>query len=229
MKFNINWEVIYKELCKKPALLYRRILISGEWQKRGQFWDVSALGPVYSKGSIIFLSYISSALPYVDVSSSLRIFCWFCWGCFSKALTRELVRGVQQKMKQNKLISCSTEPNVPTSQRFFHLESVKLFIKWVLFLWELWWWLVLLWKTFLADLQYPWRSYGPGILGIICDFIYLFFLPKLKHLVKELLKIGILRWGIQKHLLILETLAYSIKFLQQSKSTVLKWILFPKS
>lgn len=105
-----------------------------------------------------------------------------------------------------------------------HLGPKKPFTKWVLVAWET---LVLvclgffLWETFLAECQYLEGNWGQGILRITCHFVYLFFLPKLRHIiVKEFLKISILRCprsGIQKHLLILETLACSIQILAAVK------------
>lgn len=130
--------------------------------------DVSALGPLYNKGSILFLSYLSSALLCVDVSSSLRIFFWFCWDCFSKALIFYMRTSRWSGGKNwNRTSSFPAQQN-QMSQLFrdfsssslcfqhvfqkFHLEPVKLFTKLVLVAWKLLWWLILLWKTFLADL-----------------------------------------------------------------------------
>lgn len=84
---------------------------------------------------------------------------------------------------------------------------------------------------FLWEKKFGWmstsrRKLGPSYFG---DHLWFClprpFLPKLRHIVSEFLKISIStcsRWGIQKHLLILETLAYSIKILAAVKNCSLK-------
>lgn len=159
---------------------------------------------------------------------------------------RELVSGVERTLKQNKLLSCSAEPNVseifPSSlfvlEKCFrnsiwdlrNLSSNELQLHEKLRCW--WCWIFFLWETFLAECQYSEGNWGQDILSITCDFFfYLFFLPKLGHIVQEFLKISISRcprWGMQKHLFILETFACSIQILAADKRYNFKVDTVPK-
>lgn len=146
---------------------------------------------------------------------------------------RELVSGVEQKLKQNKLLSCSAEQNVSASRRFFPpLSLSRKSVSEIPFG---------TWETFHQMSFSCMRNFGAGgacekhfwlnvyiqkeieakiFWGSLVIFFYLSFLPKLSHIVQEFLKISILRcprWGMQKHLLILETLAYSIQILAAVK------------
>lgn len=173
---------------------------------------------------------------------SLRIFCWFCWGCFSKALIFYMRISEWSGAKNwNRTNSFPAPQNQmshllwdfsPSTLYFwnvfqkFHLEPVKPFTKWVIVAWKLWWWLILLWNTFLAELSRSkklWAMY----FGDHLWFCLLLFMPKLKHFVEDLPKISILRLGIQKHRLILETLACSIQILAAAKKHSFKMDTLP--
>lgn len=177
----------------------------------------------------MFLSLLFCCVP--NLALDLDFFCWSCWGCHSKNCGTELLHENWWAEQARSLV-----------EQFSGLFSLSLFLKCVsavpLGTWGTFHHLIVICKTnfgggyfFLWEKKFGWmstsrRKLGPSYFG---DHLWFClprpFLPKLRHIVSEFLKISIStcpRWGIQKHLLILETLAYSIKILAAVKNCSLK-------
>lgn len=175
----------------------------------------------------MLLSLLFCCVP--KLALDLDFFCWFFWGCYSKNCGTELLRENWRAEQARFLVEqfsglffplfvsemCFSSSIWDLRKTFHHLSVIckKNFGGGDFFLWE---------KKF-GWMSTSRRKLGPRYFGDRLWFCLPWpFLPKLRHIVSEFLKISILtcpRWGIQKHLLILETLAYSIEILAAVKVT----------